>query len=111
MNKKAFIKEFYGPISKILSGKKSDFFSFLNSYLLEDEPFSRLKDSLYKMDYWVNQRLQIYLSQETSFKQYGNEMTFMIFGTLRELLFGWLLFSRAYRKYTRHAKNINDDLD
>lgn len=98
-DKKNFIQDFYGPITEILWGKKSDFFNFLDKEVIDETDHLLLKECLYKLDFWMNRELLNRVKYKY-WKYYGKSLSLGFFGQLRELLFGLLVLNHSIKKQT-----------
>ena len=111
MDKRKFIEVFYGASAEIIWGRKSKFFNFLNEKIIDDNDHLSLKESLYKLDFWVCWEMMNKIKYKYG-KYYGKAISFSFLGELRELLFGYLILMHSIRKNTNKklSKQITDIL-
>lgn len=94
-----FIKSFYAP-TLTQRGKQSDFSNFLVQNLSETD-LSNLKESLYKIDFWLNYRLIEQLKGIKFTKRYGEALTMSCFGLMRETLLGLMILLNHLKKNSK----------
>lgn len=82
-----FIKKFY---ASLLLDNQSEIFSVLETSLTQKDIIN-LKDSLYKLDFWLSYSLLEKLSSSPLVKRYCHSLLLAIFGSIRETFFGLAL--------------------
>lgn len=97
MEKRKFIEVFYGASAEVIGGRKSAFFDFLNEKIIDESDHLLLKESLYKLDFWMSWEMMKKLKYKYG-KYYGKSISLAFFGQLRELLFGYLILIHGIRK-------------
>lgn len=83
---KGFLEQFYAPLLDQLPESESTL--DLLSTQLKESDISHLKDSLYRLDFWLNYELLSKMQKIKLNKWYDKTILTSIFGTIRESYFG-----------------------
>lgn len=101
-----FLQAFYAPIFSQIKDSKA-FVSVLSSSLQEND-LVNLKDTLYKLDFWISFSFFKKLEALKLWKQYDDALLLALFGSIRETFFGLALlfvYLEQDKKSLSHEKN------
>ena len=101
-----FLEAFYAPILSQVKDSKA-FVSVLSSSLQEND-LVNLKDTLYKLDFWISFSFFKKLEALKLWKQYDDALLLALFGSIRETFFGLALlfvYLEQDKKSLSHEKN------
>lgn len=101
-----FLEAFYAPILSQVKDSKA-FVSVLSSSLQEND-LVNLKDTLYKLDFWISFSFFKKLEALKLWKQYDDALLLALFGNIRETFFGLALlfvYLEQDKKSLSHEKN------
>jgi hypothetical protein len=108
LSKNKFIEKFYQWWIENLSEKKK-IYSLLELELSDDN-LVNLKDSLYKLDYWVTNNLYEKLQIIRLNNKYDDALCLTVYWMLRETLFWFMLLYSYFQKQEKVEKSKNDIL-